>query len=179
MVHNADISTTSEEERPADAIGANQWKDINFQKAEADVKHLQRRISKAYIDGRKSLAKRLSYLLVNSWSAKVLAVRRVSEQNQGRHTPGVDGKLWLTDKQKMDAVNSLNKGRYRAEPLRRIYIPKKNGKLRPLSIPTMYDRAMQALYALALDRYRRRRPTRTHMDSESEGHARTLWGRFS
>jgi RNA-directed DNA polymerase len=151
MVHNADISTTSEEERPADAIGTGQWKGIDFQKAEADVKHLQRRISKAYIDGKTSLAKRLSYLLVNSWSAKVLAVRRVSEQNQGRHTPGVDGKLWLTDKQKMDAVNSLNKGRYRAKPLRRIYIPKKNGKLRPLSIPTMYDRAMQALYALALD----------------------------
>jgi RNA-directed DNA polymerase len=151
MVHNAGISTTSEEERPADAIGVRQWKDIDFQKAEADVKHLQRRISKAFIDGKTALAKRLSYLLVNSWSAKVLAVRRVSEQNQGRHTPGVDGKLWLTDKQKMDAVNSLNKGRYRAKPLRRIYIPKKNGKLRPLSIPTMYDRAMQALYALALD----------------------------
>ena len=151
MVHNADISTTSEEERPADAISVRQWKDIDFQRAEADVRHLQRRISKAYIEGRTSLAKRLSYLLVNSWSAKVLAVRRVSEQNQGKHTPGVDGKLWLTDKQKMDAVNSMNRGRYRAKPLRRIYIPKKNGKLRPLSIPTMHDRAMQALYALALD----------------------------
>ncbi len=125
MVHNADISTTSEEERPADAIGVRQWKDIDFQKAEADVKHLQRRISKAYIDGKTSLVKRLSYLLVNSWSAKVLAVRRVSEQNQGRHTPGVDGKLWLTDKQKMDAVNSLNKGRYHAKPLRRSTSPRR------------------------------------------------------
>ena len=128
MVPNADTSTTPREERPADALGVRQWKDIDFQKAEAEVKHLQRRISKAYTEGKTSLAKRLSYLLVNSWSAKVLAVRRVSEQNKGRHTSGVDHVLWSTDKQKMEAVNSLNKGRYRSKPLRRIYIPKKNGK---------------------------------------------------
>ena len=68
-----------------------------------------------------------------------------------KYAPGVDGELWQSAKSRMEAVNSLNKGKYRSKPLRRIYIPKKNGKLRPLSIPTMYDRAMQALYALALD----------------------------
>lgn len=136
-------------ERPADALPP--WKDIDWKRAEKNVGRLQRRISKAYKEGRKSLAKRLSYLLTNSQSAKLLAVRRVSEQNRGKHTPGVDGELWLSDKAKTKAVAELNRGKYRSKPLRRIYIPKKNGKMRPLSIPTMYDRAMQALYALALD----------------------------
>ena len=152
MMSTADTSTASRDERPADALSlSKQWNSIDWTKAERCIRHMQGRISKAYSEGRTSLAKRLSYLLVNSFHAKALAVRRVSTQNKGKYTPGVDGELWLSAKSKMEAVHSLNIGMYRSKPLRRIYIPKRNGKLRPLSIPTMYDRAMQALYALALD----------------------------
>ena len=77
---------------------------------------MQGRISKAYSEGRTSLAKRLSYLLVNSFYAKALAVRRVAEQNRGRHTPGVDKELWVSSKAKMNAVRALNKGKYRSKP---------------------------------------------------------------
>jgi RNA-directed DNA polymerase len=79
-----------------------------------------------------------------------MAVRRVTE-NKGKNTPGVDGEIWDTPKKKMDAVHALRQRGYKAQPLRRIYIPKKNGKKRPLGIPTMKDRAMQALHLLALE----------------------------
>jgi RNA-directed DNA polymerase len=78
-----------------------------------------------------------------------LAVKRVTE-NKGAKTPGVDNKVWRTDKQKYEAAQNLKRRGYRPQPLRRLYIPKKNGKLRPLSIPTLQDRARQALHALAL-----------------------------
>lgn len=71
-------------------------------------------------------------------------------QNKGRNTPGIDGVIWRSDRQKFDAVQQLKRRGYRPQPLRRIYIKKKNGKLRPLSIPTMLDRAHQALHSLAL-----------------------------
>jgi RNA-directed DNA polymerase len=77
-------------------------------------------------------------------------VRRVT-LNDGRKTPGVDGELWDSPHKKLQGVISLTARGYRPMPLRRIYIPKANGKLRPLGIPTMRDRAMQALYLLALD----------------------------
>jgi RNA-directed DNA polymerase len=91
----------------------------------------------------------LQHLLTRSFYAKLLAVKRVTS-NKGRKTPGVDGVLWKGARSKWRAACSLRRRGYRALPLRRIYIPKKNGKKRPLSIPTMKDRAMQALYKLAL-----------------------------
>jgi RNA-directed DNA polymerase len=91
----------------------------------------------------------LQWLLTHSRAAKLLAVRRVTT-NRGAKTPGVDNVIWRTDRQKLQAADNLKRHGYRPKPLRRIYIPKKNGQLRPLSIPTLHDRAMQALYALAL-----------------------------
>ena len=71
-------------------------------------------------------------------------------QNTGKRTPGVDGVIWKTDKQKLEAAHNLRRSGYKAHPLRRKYIPKKNGKLRPLSIPTKTDRAQQALHLFGL-----------------------------
>ncbi|WP_255336933.1 reverse transcriptase N-terminal domain-containing protein [Methanosarcina sp. KYL-1] len=92
----------------------------------------------------------MQYLLTHSYSAKLLAVRRVT-QNKGKRTPGIDGKIWLTPSSKMKAVLSLTGKGYKAKPLKRFFInkPGKNKK-RPLGIPTMYDRAI-ILYVLALE----------------------------
>lgn len=81
---------------------------------------------------------------------KAMAVRRVTE-NQGARTAGVDRELWSTPEAKLDAINQLERRGYKPRPLRRVYIPKSNGKQRPLGIPTMTDRAMQALYLLGLE----------------------------
>ena len=107
------------------------------------------RIAKATQLGKHRKAQSLQWLLTHSWAAKLLAVHTVTG-NKGAKTPGVDNVIWRTDKQKLHATINLKRHGYKPSPLRRHYIPKKNGKLRPLSIPTMRDRAMQALYALAL-----------------------------
>ena len=107
------------------------------------------RVAKAVREGRYRLAKSLQWLLTHSFYAKLLAIRRVVT-NKGKRTPGVDGVIWKTPQQKMQGVSSLRRRGYRPSPLRRVYIRKKSGKLRGLGIPTMRDRAMQALYALAL-----------------------------
>jgi RNA-directed DNA polymerase len=126
------------------------WDALNWQTIEDEVRRLQARIVKAVQEGRWNKAKALQRLLTRSASGKLLAVRRVTE-NDGRNTPGVDKELWVTPQSKQTAVVSLTARGYRPQPLRRTYIPKANGKLRPLGIPTMRDRAMQALHLLALD----------------------------
>ena len=133
----------------APSANGNNWKAINWQKVRREVRRLQIRIAKAVRDGRYGRVKALQWLLTRSFSSKALAVKRVVS-NRGRKTPGVDGATWCTPKQRMTAVQNLKRHGYKSLPLRRIYIPKKNGKMRPLGIPTMHDRAMQALYALAL-----------------------------
>ncbi len=125
------------------------WNSINWKKAKQKVRELQMRIAKAVREGKFRLVKSLQWLLTHSFYAKLLAIKRVVT-NKGKRTPGVDGVIWKTPKQKMQAVNLLSRKGYRPFPLRRVYTRKKNGKLRPLSIPTMRDRAMQALYALAV-----------------------------
>jgi len=130
------------------ANGSN-WKAIDWQKVRREVRRLQIRIAKAVREGRHGRVKALQWLLTRSYSGKALAVKRVVS-NRGRKTPGVDGVIWSTLKQKIQAVYALRRRGYQARPLRRVHIPKKNGKMRPLGIPTMHDRAMQALYALAL-----------------------------
>jgi RNA-directed DNA polymerase len=126
------------------------WHTINWASAYRIVCRLQARIVKATQAGRWGKVKALQYLLTHSFSGKALAVRRVTE-NQGKATPGVDRETWDTPEKKATALQTLKPRGYQPQPLRRVYIPKSNGKMRPLGIPTMKDRAMQALYLLALD----------------------------
>ena len=126
------------------------WPSIDWTLVEKHVKRLQMRIAKAIKDGKTGRAKALQWLLSRSHYAKLLAVKRVT-QSKGSKTPGIDGVLWNSDKKKLDAAISLKRRGYKAAPLRRVYIPKKNGKKRPLGIPCMSDRAHQALHLLGLE----------------------------
>src|SRR5256714_15354417 len=130
--------------------GVTDWHDIDWKSASHNVRRLQARIVKATKEKRWGKVKALQRLLTHSWSGKALAVRRVTE-NQGKRTPGVDGETWKTPQEKAAAVRGLKQRGYKPCPLRRTYIPKANGKKRPLGIPTMKDRAMQALYLLAVE----------------------------
>lgn len=117
---------------------------LRLDKSRNMVKRLQARIAKACREGNERRMKSLQRLLTHSKAAKILAVQRVVG-NKGGKTPGVDGVVWKTPRDRSQAILSLKKEGYHPLPLRRIYIPKKNGSLRPLGIPTMQDRAMQAL----------------------------------
>lgn len=126
------------------------WHAINWRKCHEVVRKMQARIVKATQEGRWRKVKSLQWLLTHSYSAKALAVKRVTE-NQGKKTAGVDGVTWKTPEAKLTAVLSLKRCGYKPSPLKRVYIPKTNGKQRPLGIPTMKDRAMQALHLQALE----------------------------
>jgi len=126
------------------------WHAIHWPQVHRIVRRLQARIVQAVQAGRWGKVHALQHLLTHSFSGKALAVRRVTE-NPGKRTPGVDGDLWETPAKKAAAISRLRRRGYQARPLRRVWIPKPSStKLRPLSIPTMQDRAMQALYLLAL-----------------------------
>ncbi|HAZ1712711.1 TPA: group II intron reverse transcriptase/maturase [Salmonella enterica subsp. enterica serovar Brandenburg] len=126
------------------------WHIINWKACHARVRKLQLRIAKATRQQQWRQVRELQRILTRSFSGKAVAVRRVAE-NTGKRTPGIDGKIWHTPKEKWEGICSLNLCGYRPQPLRRIHIPKSNGKTRPLGIPTMRDRAMQALWLLALE----------------------------
>jgi RNA-directed DNA polymerase len=126
------------------------WHDIDWKAVDHTVRRLQARIVKATKEGRWGKVKALQRLLTHSFSGKAAAVRRVTE-NDGSGTPGVDQVIWNTPEKKAQAIATLKQRGYHPLPLRRVYIPKRNGKKRPLGIPCMQCRAMQALYVLALD----------------------------
>lgn len=129
---------------------ATAWYFVSWDKVYKIVRSLQRRIAKAISEGYRNRARALQWILTHSFAAKLLAVKRVTE-NSGKNTPGVDGVLWKSPVQKLKAAESLSRKGYIVKPLRRVCIKKKNGKERPLGIPTMKDRAMQALFLSALD----------------------------
>jgi RNA-directed DNA polymerase len=126
------------------------WHSIDWKKVWRTVRRLQARIVKAVAEGRWNKVKALVYLLTRSFGGRALAILRVVS-NSGAKTPGVDGTLWNTPEAKSAAFRTLRRHGYQPQPLRRVYIPKSNGKLRGLGIPVMADRAMQALHLLGLD----------------------------
>ena len=127
------------------------WDGINWFDVQRHVRRLQTRIVKAVQAGRHNKAKALQWLLTHSFSGKALAVKRVTE-NKGKNTPGVDKIIWKTPVAKANAMSSLKRRGYSPLPLRRVMIPKKSSqKMRPLGIPPMKCRAMQALHLLALE----------------------------
>lgn len=139
-------------DKNADGVSREQidWDTIDWEYHEKVVRRLQERIVKATEEGNWDRVHDLSRLLTRSRSGKLLAIKRVTD-NDGSKTPGVDKVTWEHSRSKEMAVALLDQRGYSPQPLRRTYIPKSNGKMRPLGIPTMLDRAMQALYLLALD----------------------------
>jgi RNA-directed DNA polymerase len=128
-----------------------EWNQVNWRKLERKVFKLQKRIYRASQRGDVKALRKLQKMLMKSWSARVLAVRRVTQDNQGKKTAGVDGVKSLTPKQRFDLVNKIHLGT-KASPTRRVWIPKTGTEeKRPLGIPTMKDRALQALVKLALE----------------------------
>jgi RNA-directed DNA polymerase len=128
-----------------------EWKNIPWRKLERVVFKLQKRIYKASNRGEVKQVRRLQKLLMKSRAAKALAVRRVTQDNRGKKTAGVDGVKTLTPKQRLDLVTKLNLS-IKVKPTRRVWIPKPGTEeKRPLGIPTMQDRALQALVKLALE----------------------------
>src|SRR5919108_5101418 len=140
----ADSSARATPHRPED------WHSMQWKPANERVRRLQARIGKATKAGKWHRVHALQHLLTHSFRGKALAIRRVTE-HPGKNTPGVDRVLWNTPEKQWNAIHSLKRRGYQPRPLRRVYIPKSNGKRRPLGIPTRKDRAMQALHLLALD----------------------------
>ena len=120
----------------ASSGNANAWEQLDWPEHQRNVRRLQGRIVKATQAGRWNKVKALQRLLTHSFSGKALAVKRVTD-NQGRRTSGVDGKVWNSPASKHKAIGTLRRRGYQPQPLRRVHIPKANGKLRPLGIPTV------------------------------------------
>ena len=152
--------------RASSQTGKTDWDSIDWNKCETRVRKLQQRIVKAQQEKRYGKVKALQHLLVTSFQAKALAVKRVTS-NKGKRTAGVDKVKWTTPVHKFKAIVSLKRSGYKPKPLKRVFIEKSNGKKRPLGIPTMKDRAMQALYLMALEPV-----TETKADGNSYGFRR-------
>src|SRR5665213_2378157 len=129
------------------------WLSINWQRTEADVRRLRQRIFTASRDGDQKLVRNLQKLMLRSRANALLSVRRVTELNAGRKTAGVDNVVVVTAQGKAFLAESVQRhdASWRPKPVKRVYIDKANGKKRPLGIPVIFDRALQAHVVSALE----------------------------
>jgi RNA-directed DNA polymerase len=132
----------------------NSWNTINWAKVQRKVFKLQKRIFQAVKSGEKVKARKLQKLLLKSHYAKLLAVRKITQDNAGKKTAGIDGNKIMYPQQRIHLANNLSSKGYKAKALLRVWIPKPGrDEKRPLGIPTIKDRAMQALVKSALEPY--------------------------
>ncbi len=135
---NASLKTTKE------------WREVNWRKLERQLFKLQNRIYRASQRGDVKTVRRLQKTLIRSWKAKMIATRRVTQDNQGKKTAGIDGVKSVPPTKRFELANNL-RIMGKSKPTRRVWIPKPNSEeKRPLGIPTIQDRAVQALTKLAL-----------------------------
>jgi len=130
------------------------WNAIDWRKVEKSVNNLRRRIFWASKEGDHRKVRSLQKLMLRSKANTLQSVRRVTQINAGRNTPGVDMLVVKTPKARSELVDQTRSYQpWKVRPARRVYIPKANGKMRPLSIPTVIDRVMQAIVKYALEPY--------------------------
>src|SRR6266576_1617394 len=128
------------------------WNAIDWRKANRTVRNLRPRIFRAAQEGNLNKVRSLQKLMLKSYSNRLVSVRRVAQINAGKHTPGVDKLVLKTPAARGRMVDTLaHYSLWQAKPARRVYIPKANGKLRPLGIPVIVDRCLQSMVKNALE----------------------------
>ncbi len=130
------------------------WNEIDWDHHKNHVRRIQERIFRATRKQNWKQIKNLQKLLVRSHSVRLVAVKRVTQENKGKYTAGIDGKIYTTSSSRMklvEEVKALNPHNHRCQPVKRVYIPKPNGDKRPLGIPTIKDRIMQLIVKMAME----------------------------